>query len=98
MFDRFADEDYVAWAKQVKERDNYVCQVCGIYGVSLNSHHLYSWALFEKLRYDIDNGVTLCSECHERFHQIYGKGINTLAQFNEYRETIKLITKIAKNI
>ena len=72
------------WRKQVYERDNYICQCCGKKGGNLNAHHLngYNW---DKLnRYNIDNGVTLCKECHKDFHDKYGFGDNTKEQFIEY--------------
>lgn len=48
------------------------------------SHHLdgFSWA-FDK-RFDVDNGIFLCKECHLEFHNLYGRGKNTKEQFFEY--------------
>ena len=50
------------WAKKIKERDNYKCIKCGK-TTYLNSHHIYS-RNNHAIRWDIDNGVTLCSGCH----------------------------------
>jgi hypothetical protein len=56
------------WCKAVFERDNYTCQKegCGVRGVLLHSHHIRPWAWFPDLRYEINNGVTLCKPCHEK--------------------------------
>lgn len=96
MFDRSEDKRFVRWAKKVKERDGFVCQICFKEKVYLNSHHMNSWDMFVRERYDIDNGVTLCAPCHDKFHEIYGKGKNTKYQFKEFKETIELIKKLAQ--
>ena len=60
---------HLKWSKLVKERDNYVCQDCGsINKRSLQAHHIKSWANFPYLRYNIDNGKTVCVKCHAKYH------------------------------
>jgi 5-methylcytosine-specific restriction endonuclease McrA len=66
--------DYMEWAQAVKERDNFTCQACGRRGsIYLQSHHIVSWRGFPELRYNVENGVTLCLDCHKRFHRLYGR-------------------------
>lgn len=77
--------EYKHWQKSVFERDDYRCQACGDKrGGNLNAHHLdgYNWCI-EK-RVDIDNGITLCVECHKEFHANYGYGDNTTEQFESF--------------
>lgn len=81
---RFDDFNYIEWAKIVKSRDNYSCQICDKNGGELNAHHMFSWDEYHDLRYDIDNGVTLCYKHHMDFHNRYGYGKNTKEQFEEY--------------
>jgi 5-methylcytosine-specific restriction endonuclease McrA len=50
--------------KQVFERDNYTCQLCGVRGVDLQVDHIQSWAEYVELRFSMDNCRTLCSKCH----------------------------------
>lgn len=90
MFERWDDPQAVEWAKNIKIRDNYICQICHKYGIPLNSHHLNSWDLFIEQRYDLDNGITLCVRCHERFHSIYGRGKNTRFQFLQFKKSMLL--------
>lgn len=61
--------EYAQWRKAVFARDGYVCQVCGKRGGRLNAHHKKPWAKFPALRYDIENGVTLCENCHKVEHK-----------------------------
>ncbi len=59
--------EYKEWRKAVFERDNYVCQKCGLRGnkVFLTAHHIKSFAKFPALRYNVNNGLTLCEDCHK---------------------------------
>jgi hypothetical protein len=60
--------EYKLWRKAVFERDNYTCIWCGIKGSEkggyLQVDHIKPWALFPELRFAIDNGRTLCRDCH----------------------------------
>ncbi|KKN67638.1 hypothetical protein LCGC14_0458970, partial [marine sediment metagenome] len=72
IYDRFEDPLYINWARKVKERDRFTCQICGENNTYLNSHHRDSWDIFVNQRFNIDNGTTLCAECHMHFHAVYG--------------------------
>lgn len=75
---------YSEWRKAVYERDNYTCQVCGDdTGGNLNAHHLESYDNNPDLRTSLDNGITLCEDCHKDFHHQYGYGNNTRKQYEE---------------
>ena len=88
---RMSDGDFRTWANLIKERDNYTCQICAKHGVNLNAHHLNAWKSFPEQRFDLDNGVTLCTDCHKEFHSQYGYGDNTREQFNEYAASKTLV-------
>ena len=55
------------WSNLVKSRDNYICQKCGS-EKNLVAHHIKPWAENKDLRYNIENGITLCKECHLKEH------------------------------
>jgi len=50
--------------KQVLKKDNYTCQLCGIYGGNMTVDHIQSWAEYIELRFNINNCRTLCQSCH----------------------------------
>lgn len=94
MYDRFQDPRHIKWAKLVKKRDNYTCQICGAKNTYLNSHHKNSYDFFESQRFDVQNGICLCQSCHDRFHDIYGSGKNTEHQFKQFEAISKLLKDI----
>jgi len=60
----YYNSKYKKWRSAVFERDNWTCQTCRSRGVYLEAHHIKSWAEYPELRFDIDNGVALCKDCH----------------------------------
>jgi len=77
---------YCDWIKAVFKRDNWTCQKCGKHGGRLSPHHKisllkiinkYNFETWEdvkrcKILWDINNGITLCHDCH-KLTDSYGK-------------------------
>jgi len=70
--------EYKQWRSDVFSRDNWTCQTCSIRGVYVTAHHIKGFNKIIKENkikdilmarkcmelWDIDNGVTLCEDCH----------------------------------
>lgn len=59
--------EYQEWRQAVFERDGYACIECGDNrGGNLEADHIKPFAFFTELRFDTDNGRTLCHDCHTK--------------------------------
>jgi len=58
--------EYKQWRTSVFERDNYICVECKKVGGSLNADHIKEFSNYPHLRFDINNGRTLCLSCHTK--------------------------------
>lgn len=77
--------EYKLWRTSVFERDDYTCQNCGIRGgngkrVILEAHHIKPFSYFPDLRYEVDNGLTLCKSCHLK-ETVKERRVNWINQF-----------------
>jgi len=65
--DRRNDSAYREWRKNVYQRDSYLCKInnqdCS---GRLEAHHILEWKEYPELRYNINNGITLCKHHHPR--------------------------------
>lgn len=58
--------EYKIWRSAVFQRDGWLCQTCRLReNNKLHAHHIKSWADYPELRFDVENGVTLCEDCHK---------------------------------
>ena len=52
------------WVNAVIGRDKAICQHCGAIEIELHAHHIRSYKDHPELRFDVNNGITLCFKCH----------------------------------
>ncbi len=60
--------EYKAWRKAVLDRDGYRCRECGTTDRPLQAHHIKAFALYPEHRFEVQNGITLCVDCHSETH------------------------------
>jgi 5-methylcytosine-specific restriction endonuclease McrA len=79
--------EYRQWRSDVFTRDNFTCQSCGSVGGRLQAHHIKSFSKIisdnkiENLKqgldcqelWNINNGVTLCIQCHSLTANFFNK-------------------------
>lgn len=70
MIDKRKGILYLKWRDDVLARDKYTCQHCGSIDKKLHPHHIVRWEDEISLRIEIDNGITLCTSCHNKVHHI----------------------------
>lgn len=74
------DYGYKQWHKKVLRRDNYVCRVADNNCEGrLEVHHILRWADHVELRYQTNNGITLC-HAHHPFRKSEEKRLITIFQ------------------
>lgn len=62
--------EYNQWRLAVFTRDGFACRQCGI-KTDIQAHHIVPWSKTKDrrdLRFDINNGITLCRPCHLKAH------------------------------
>lgn len=79
---------YRQWRSDVFTRDDFTCQECYLRGVYLEAHHIKSFSVILKENniknlegainceelWNLNNGITLCSKCHNKTK----KGVKTI--------------------
>lgn len=76
--------NYRLWREGVYRRDDWTCQKCKTRGKKLHSHHIQNFSQYSNLRFVVENGITLCENCHNHFHKKYGFTSNTKEQLEKF--------------
>ena len=62
----YQDPVYKDWRKKVYKRDGFRCQMPDCKSkFKIQAHHIKKWSEASTLRYEINNGITLCKACHD---------------------------------
>ena len=63
MQDIRKSSEYQRWRREVKHRDENTCRVCTVQR-NLHVHHIKPLEKYPEFATDLDNGITLCGNCH----------------------------------
>ncbi len=55
--------EYQRWRREVKHRDKNTCRICAVQR-NLHVHHIKPLEKYTEFATDLDNGITLCGNCH----------------------------------
>gem|GEM_PF-5000306 len=87
--------DYRIWRAKVIRRDKR-CVLCNsIY--RREAHHINSGAYFPDLRFDPENGVCLCKNCHNAFHYLFMGSSRKKCTTKDFSRFEKLFWRIRTN-
>ena len=82
-------KDISTWKRLVWIRDNYTCQDCGIYEPTIVvAHHIIPKMESAENILNIDNGITLCPNCHAKRHLVLKN--NSSKRLNNYQKGLIL--------
>jgi 5-methylcytosine-specific restriction endonuclease McrA len=76
------------WRESVFQRDNYTCQICKTRGGKLQADHIKPFAIFPELRFDLENGRTLCVDCHRKTDTYGYKTSKTVKATDHYSKLL----------
>lgn len=75
------------WKAKVKVRDDFTCIRCNS-TTKICAHHIEPWKTNKDLRFDVENGATLCNSCHHKYHSLYHR-IENKNNFKVFLESFK---------
>ena len=70
--------EHINWKYAVFDRDNRTCQMCRATKTYIEAHHIVPYSDHPELAHEIENGITLCEQCH---NNIKGREYNYIQQF-----------------
>ncbi|MCK9279263.1 MAG: HNH endonuclease [Melioribacteraceae bacterium] len=65
-----SSKEYRKWKKEVLTRDNFSCKMpdCNKKTDKMNVHYIIPIYMDDTKIFEVDNGITLCQECHRKIH------------------------------
>ena len=100
-----ASSEYSDWRKAILARAKYRCAISGNHSKTLQVHHIIplnvlikqyditneNYMDYSDILFDLDNGIVLSSDLHQKLHNIYGYDTDNkiLLEFiNMYKEVM----------
>jgi len=83
-----------AWFEKLIKQ-NPLCEIC--FDKAVQVHHYYPKGLYGHLRYDLDNGISLCMKCHFFHHHRGDPSIMEAVLKSRGKRWLNRLSKKAKN-
>lgn len=93
------------WSKAVKKKYHNTCVICKrhhndlyVNDISLDAHHIIPISVDSSHSTDLNNGITLCRECHTYYHNIWTKKTNPISNedyINDFNLFLKELTSMS---
>ena len=85
-------KEYRRWKVAVVRRDKR-CVLCGTIH-HRHAHHIQDGSNHPELRFDTNNGITLCRECHKQLHCNYKKSYRQKCTMDDWMNFVELVNYI----
>jgi len=85
-------KEYRLWRASVIRRD-IRCKICNSLQ-DREAHHLNHAIYFAGMRFDVDNGVTLCKKCHTQYHTNYHNSFREKCEKKDFENFMSLVKYI----
>src|SRR3990167_7272523 len=77
-----ASDEYAKWRTQIFIKDSYACQKCSS-KLDLHAHHIIPISSNITKALDLENGMTLCVDCHQKEHPKIKINKNAVLKLNK---------------
>ncbi len=78
---------YYSWRKDIKKRDNNVCQLCHEPGKQV--HHILPVSKYPEMEFIFHNGILLCKKCHSESHMLASTANMKICKYQPYKHSFK---------
>lgn len=85
-------KEYRQWRVSVIRRDS-TCVICGSLQ-NRQAHHVEDGSRSIEGRFDVANGVTLCSKCHTQFHTSFKNSFREKCSLKDWNNFVSLVNYI----
>lgn len=87
-------KEYRQWRVAVIRKDKH-CQICKSI-TKRHAHHIKHAKYYPKLRFDVSNGICLCSDCHMVLHNKFAGGYRKKCE-EKHLDRMKYVVEYLKN-